>query len=81
MCQWEALNRPNFLKLRAIFEDKDDALETNMDNKEYVDNIIERVMKESTVQLDDVDFLDEDDDDSDEDFGDDDPIQFTQKLD
>ena len=42
-----------------------------MDNKEYVDNIIDRVMKESNVQLDDVDFLDEDDDDS-EDYGEED---------
>ena len=50
-----------------------------MDNAEYVDNIIDRVMKESNVQLDEVDFLDEDDES--DDYGEDDnPIQFTQKV-
>lgn len=45
MCQWEALERPNFLKLKEIFKDKDNNLETNLDNKEYVDSLIDRCMK------------------------------------
>ena len=46
MCHWEALERPNFLKLQFLFENNFDALETNLDNEAYVDALFERAQNE-----------------------------------
>ena len=48
-----------------------------MDNKEYVDTIIERAMNESNLAVEDMAVKDEDEDEDDLDDDDYDPIQFT----
>ena len=77
MCHWEALERPNFLKLQFVFENNFDMLETNMDNEEYVDNLFERAQKEvmDVKQGEQKEFIDEPDDDNEEE-----PIQFTEQI-
>jgi hypothetical protein len=45
MLRWEALERPSMIKLKKIFEDPHSNLQDNLDNKDYVDELIESVMK------------------------------------
>mmetsp|Transcript_12449 Transcript_12449/g.20919 ORF Transcript_12449/g.20919 Transcript_12449/m.20919 type:complete len:467 (-) Transcript_12449:303-1703(-) len=81
MLRWEALERPSAIKLRRIFEDEDNNLEGNLDNRDYVDDLIQRVMK-----VDDSSIIDEinnqggeaqpDEEDSYDDEAD---LQFTEK--
>lgn len=52
MLSWEALERPNSVKLKRIFSD--DNLTDNLDNKDYVDQLIE-----STMKMDDSQMMDE----------------------
>ena len=44
MLRWEALERPNFIKLRKIFQDENDRLALNIDNKTFVDDLLNNVM-------------------------------------
>ena len=52
MLSWEALNRPNFLKLQKIFKDEQNRLADNLDNQQYVDDLFslkKKVVEESHV--------------------------------
>ena len=40
MLKWEAQERPNFIKLMKLFADESNQLMDNLDNKDYVDDLI-----------------------------------------
>jgi len=40
MLKWEAQERPNFIKLMKLFADENNQLMDNLDNKDYVDDLI-----------------------------------------
>ena len=49
MLRWEATERPSSIKLKKIFSD--DNLFVNLENKDYVDNLIQSVMKTDDNQM------------------------------
>jgi hypothetical protein len=51
MLSWDAHTRPNFIKLRMIFDDPDQRLLQNWDNKDFVDSLIESTMKKDDQSL------------------------------
>ena len=44
MLKWDAGERPTFIKLMKMFEDEDGQLMDNMDNKDFVDDLIRSKM-------------------------------------
>ena len=44
MLKWEAQERPNFIKLMKMFEDPNNKLMENLDNQDFVDDLIESIM-------------------------------------
>ena len=45
MMKWEAQERPNFIKLMKMFEDPNNKLIQNLDNKDFIDDLIQGIMK------------------------------------
>ena len=71
MLRWEALERPNFMKLKKLFQDENDRLALNIDNKTFCDDLINNVMK-MHIDVQDEEYVDEIDPDDDDGEGDDD---------
>lgn len=80
MLRWESEERPSFIKLKLIFEDEKGNLFDNRDEQEYVDTLIENVMKKDEKELMDQiheDQIGKDSDDEDEFSDDNDDLEFT----
>lgn len=81
MLRWESEERPSFIKLKLIFEDEKGNLFDNRNEQEYVDALIENVMKKDEKELMDQiheEQYEKDSDDEDVFSDDDDDLQFTQ---
>lgn len=80
MLRWEALERPNFLKLKKLFQDENDRLALNIDNKTFCDDLINNVMK-MHIDPTEEEYVDEiDPEDEDGEGDDEETIQFTQEV-
>jgi len=79
MLKWEADERLSSIKLKSIFEDPDNQLHDNLDNKDFVDALIENARKQDDNAVLDTFGADAkaDQDDDEEDYDSEDSIGFT----
>ena len=83
MLKWDALERPSMIKLKQIFQDSKDDLKENFDNKGYVDELIERVMKmEDSEILNNINEAQEEEkkQESEDSYDEEEDIQFTEQI-
>ena len=78
MLSWDAHNRPNFIKLRMIFDDPDQRLLQNWDNKDFVDSLIESTMKKDDQSLITALNQNKPESDDEEQYDSEDDLEFTQ---
>jgi hypothetical protein len=80
MLRWDALERPTSIKLKRMFSDEKNCLLDNLDNVDFVDELIGSIMKtDDTEMIDKFNQALPEKDDSYDSEDDDESIQFTIK--